>query len=43
MYIKSHLRTGFVISCIAGIIYGMATENYYGTGWAVVALITTIK
>lgn len=41
--IKENLRTGFVISCIVGILYGMSTENYYGTFWAAVSLIISIK
>jgi len=39
---KGNYRTGFVILCIAGIMYGMLTENYLGALWAAVALIITI-
>ena len=37
------IRFGFVIACIGGIIYGMSTENYYGTFWAAVSLVSSIN
>ena len=36
-------KLGFVMVCIVGIIYGTLTENYFGTFWAAVALVTSLK
>lgn len=38
----SKLRLVFELVCIIGIIYGMSIENEYGSGWAAVALITSL-